>query len=268
MLDSMGLYARYAGVSVRSQLQYRGSVAMMAVGHFLITGVEFLAVWTLFHRFTRLGDWNLREVALLYGLVSMSFALSEALARGFDVFPGVIRRGDFDRVLLRPRSTVFQISASEVQLLRIGRFTQGLIVFLWAAAGSEVAWSAPKAGLAVLTVAAGALMFSGLFILGGVLCFWSTESLEIVNISTYGGVDTAKFPISIYPSWFRRIFTFVIPLACVTYFPALAILSKKDALLDAPQWFQWGAPLLGIVFYVVCLQVWHLGVRHYRSTGS
>jgi len=28
------------------------------------------------------------------------------------------------------------------------------------------------------------------------------------------------------------------------------------------------APLVGPVFLALCLQVWRIGVRHYRSTGS
>lgn len=30
----------------------------------------------------------------------------------------------------------------------------------------------------------------------------------------------------------------------------------------------WLAPLVGPVFLVLCLQIWRIGVRHYRSTGS
>ena len=32
--------------------------------------------------------------------------------------------------------------------------------------------------------------------------------------------------------------------------------------------FQYASPLVGVVFLAVCLQVWKVGVRHYRSTGS
>jgi ABC-2 type transport system permease protein len=99
------------------------------------------------------------------------------------------------------------------------------------------------------------------------MAFWTTESLEIVNTVTYGGVETAQFPISIYRPWFRRFFTFVIPLAAMNYLPAHAILGKPDALGSSAA-LQWASPLAGFVFLAVCLQFFAYGVRRYSSTGS
>jgi ABC-2 type transport system permease protein len=58
-----------------------------------------------------------------------------------------------------------------------------------------------------------------------------------------------------------------VPLACVSYFPVLALLGRRDPL-GSGQTFQWLAPGIGILFLIVALQVWRIGVRHYRSTGS
>ena len=77
-------------------------------------------------------------------------------------------------------------------------------------------------------VAGGACLFSGIFVLQATMAFWTTESLEILNTLTYGGVETAQYPVWIYRPWFRRFFTMVIPLACINYFPALAILGRAD----------------------------------------
>ena len=56
------------------------------------------------------------------------------------------------------------------------------------------------------------------------MSFWTTESLEVMNMLTYGGVETAQYPIAVYQKYFQRFFTFVVPLAMVTYFPILAVL--------------------------------------------
>lgn len=67
---------------------------------------------------------------------------------------------------------------------------------------------------------------------------------------------------------FRRFFTFVVPLACVSYFPALAILDRQDDFLHTARWFHCTAPLAGVLFLLMMLQFWKFGVRRYRSTGS
>ncbi|MBD3176741.1 MAG: ABC transporter permease, partial [Armatimonadia bacterium] len=126
------------------------------------------------------------------------------------------------------------------------------------------------AGQVALLIAAmlgGACLFAGLFVIGGTLSFWTVETLEIMATVTYGGVEATQFPLSIYRPWFRSFFTFVVPLACVNFLPAQAILGLEGQM-GAPSWVSWLAPLAGVAFLVLCLRIWRIGVRHYSSTGS
>ena len=113
MLDDLRLYGRYLAASVRGQMQYRASFAMLSLGYFTITGVEFVAILVLFDRFEGVLGWSLPEVAFLYGMVNIVFAISDAASRGFDTFGTMVKSGDFDRLLLRPRSTALQLAGQE-----------------------------------------------------------------------------------------------------------------------------------------------------------
>jgi ABC-2 type transport system permease protein len=267
-MNALRLYLRYVSISLRSQMQYRASFLMQSVSQFLITGSEFLGLAAVFQRFGQIKGWTLPEVGLFYGMISLAFALAEAVPRGFDRFGQLVQSGDFDRVLLRPRSAAFQIVGQEFQLMRVGRFAQGLIVLIWAAGVLHIDWTNPKMALLVASILGGACLFSGLFILQATICFWTVDSIEMVNCTTYGGVEAAQFPLTIYRPWFREIFVFLIPLATINYLPAHAILGRPETALGAPLWTQYASPLVGVGFLLISLQVWRLGVRHYRSTGS
>ncbi len=267
MVDSLRLYARYLGISIRGQMQYRASFVLAALGQFCATGIEFLGLWALFHRFERLGEWTLAEVALFYGVVNVGFSFADALSKGFDLFGDVIRSGEFDRMLLRPRSPILQLAGQELALRRVGRLLQGGAILLWAAAQLGVAWSLGQLGLLLFAIAGVATLFFGLFVLQATLCFWTTETLELMNTMTYGGVEASQYPLVIYARWFQRFFTFVVPLACVAYFPVVALLGREDPL-GTPVWFQQLAPLMGAVFLGVALVAFRLGTRRYTSTGS
>jgi ABC-2 type transport system permease protein len=267
MSDAMRLYWRYAVISLRGQMQYRASFIMWSIGQFLAVGIEFLGIWAMFDRFGSLKGWTLAEVALLYGIANVAFALAESFGRGFDTFSGVVRAGDFDRLLLRPRSTALQVAGQEFQFLRFGRLLNGLVALVWATFQLGIAWTPAKTLLLLATTLGGSCVFYGLFVLQATLCFWTVESLEIMNTVTYGGTETAQYPMTIYRPWFRRFFTFVVPLACMNYIPASAILDR-GASLGVPAWLPWVAPLVGVAFLLVSLQVWRFGERRYRSTGS
>jgi ABC-2 type transport system permease protein len=267
LVAGFGLYLRYVAVSIRTQLQYPASFAMATFGHFLGTTVEFLGVLALFDRFGALSGWTLAEVAFFYGLADLTFAIADALGVGFATFGTLVKSGDFDRVLLRPRSAALQLLGSELTLKRIGRATQALAVLAWASHAGDVSWSPAAVLLALVAIAGGVCLFLGLVVLQATAAFWTTETVEVWSAFTHGGNAAAQYPLPIFRPWFRRFFTYVVPLACVQYWPALAIMGRPDPL-GAPPWLGWISPAAGVLFLLVALVVWRAGIRRYVSTGS
>jgi ABC-2 type transport system permease protein len=265
-MNGVALYFRYASVSLRSQLQYRASAVMQSIGAFMITAIDFLGILALFARFGHIRGWELPEIALFYGMVSISWALTDAFARGFEVAGQIIKAGDFDRVLL-PRSPVLQMLGYELTVRRIGRLVQGTAVLTYAFVALDVTWTVPKVLLIAASIAGTICVFLGLVIMQATSAFWATETLEVWNAFTYGGVTMAQYPLAIYRPWFQKLFIFAIPLGCANYFPGLAILGHADPL-GTPVWLQWTSPLAGPLFLVLALGVFRLGIRRYTSTGT
>jgi ABC-2 type transport system permease protein len=267
-MDALALYGAYARASIKAQMAYPGSFLLQSVGQFFATIIEFLGIWILFDRFGRLDAWKIGEVAIFYAVVNIGFAIADTLTRGFDVFgPEFVKTGNFDRLLLRPRSAAFQLFGHELRLSRIGRFLQAAIVGVVGAQLLHFAWTPAAAAIAVFAVSGCVALFCGLLILQATLSFWTVEGLEIVNTVTYGGVEASQVPMSIYARWFREFLTYVVPLACVAYFPVLALLGKAsmeglDPALAAL------TPVVGYGFMAFALWIWGFGVRRYTSTGS
>jgi ABC-2 type transport system permease protein len=260
-MDAFSLYRRYIAISIRAQLAYPATFLMKTFGHLLVTGVEFFGIWALFSRFGTLGGWQLHEVGLIYGLVDVGFAIADGTSRGFTKLGTLLKKGDFDRMLLRPRSPVLQLLAFDLQLMRLGRFLQGLAVLVWAS--TYIAWSPESVALVVLSIVGTASLFLGLAVLQGTSAFWTIENLEVWNAFTYGGNYAAEYPMAIYRRWFRRFFTVIIPLALTSYYPARAILGRDP--LDALHGL---SPLAGFAFLALMLQFFRFGIRHHTSTGS
>jgi ABC-2 type transport system permease protein len=267
MRDALRLYRHYAAVSIRGQLQYRASFVMNATGIFLVTASEFFAVWALFDRFGQIRGWTLAETALFYAMISITWAVCDAIGRGFDQFATMVKEGSFDRLLLRPRSTALQLLGHELTLRRVGRLLQGVLVLGYAIANGEIDWTWARITLLIASTVCGVCAFLGVLVLQATSAFWTVESMEVWSAFTYGGLTMSQYPLSIYRWWFRGLFTYVIPLGCVCYYPGLVILGREDPL-GAPAYVGWIAPLAGPVFLALCLQVWRIGVRHYQSTGS
>jgi ABC-2 type transport system permease protein len=261
------LYRRLIGARLRAQMQYRASFLLMTLVSFVVTGSDLLAILILFNYFGELAGWRAGEVALLYGLAMVAFGLSEMVAAGFDLFPQAIRQGEFDRVLLRPVGIFVQVLAADFQLRRLGRIAQGSLALALAMAWTSIAWTPLKVFYLLVVLVSGFVMFSALLVLGAVLCFWTIQSIEIINTVTYGGTEMASYPLPIYHELLQRFFTFVVPLAFVSYFPALYLLDRPE-LQRLPGWLPAMTPVAAAMLALMAWLAWQVGVRHYQSTGS
>ena len=106
------------------------------------------------------------------------------------------------------------------------------------------------------------ILYSALFILKAGITFFTTQSLEIMNIFTDGGRDLAQYPLDIYKEWVKKFFTFIIPLALVNYYPLLYVIGRTDNKLYML------APIASMLFTIPCYAVWRIGLKKYKSTGS
>lgn len=260
----MKLYFNYLILLFKSQMQYKTSFWLLSIGQFLVPFSAFAGLYFLFERFGQIKGWDFYEVALCFAIIHMAFALSECFARGFDNFSSLVASGNFDRLLVRPRTTFIQVLGSKFEFTRVGRLLQSIIVLGWAVNNLSIDWNLIKLVTLLLMILSGVCIFTGIFILAATLCFWTIQGLEIVNIFTDGGREMAQYPLNIYQKWVTRFFTFVIPFGSVNYLPLLFLLgrAREHEILYML------TPLMGIVFLIPCLLVWLFGVRHYQSTGS
>ena len=263
-MNGLRLYGRMLAVSMRSQLQYRASFLLTTLGNFISAFADFLGIWAFFDRFGGLQGWTLAETAIFYGIGNVSFALSEMFAREFDVFGSHVRTGSFDRMLLRPRSTVLQMMGAQCQIMRIGRLIQGAGVLAAGVWLLRPAWGVQHWLLLLASIIGGTALFFGLIIMQATCCFWTVESLEIWNCVSDCGRSVAQYPLDIYEKPLRHFFTYLVPLACMSYWPGAYLLGRGYV----PAWVSFLAPCAGILIFLLSIWVWNCGIRHYRSCGS
>lgn len=258
----MRLFCKYLKIHLKSQMQYRISFLLITMTQFIVAFSSLASVFFLMNRFHEVNGFTFQEVLLCFAAILMAFSLSECFARGFDRFNTVISNGTFDRIMVRPRNIILQVLGSQIEFSRLGRLVQAIIVFCYAIPSCGVVWTPDKILLLALMVLSGVVVFSGLFIIHAALCFFTTEGLEFISIFTDGGREIGSYPISIYGDAIMKIFTYVVPLSLVQYYPFLYLTDRSSN-----PWL-FALPLIACLFLIPCLLLWRFGVRHYRSTGS
>src|SRR5688500_3533442 len=149
-IESFVLWRRLVAAYARGEMQYRVSFAFRLLGAFVITIIDFAAVAVLLSRIPHLAGWSFGEVALLYGIAAVCFAIAEMFAGSLDFVDTFIQAGTFDRLLTRPISLLPQAMAEGFSLRRLGRAGQGVVVILIAFQSLALAWTLPKALILIL----------------------------------------------------------------------------------------------------------------------
>ena len=253
--------------SVRAQLVYRLSFALLTASSALAAFMDFLMLGAIFSHLPRLGGWSLPEVALLYGIAGVAFGVTDLCVGTLDSLPQIIRDGSFDVVLVRPVGTLYQVLAREFGMRRVGKVAQGGGVLAYALAHLHVAWTAPKLAMLATALVTAPLIFGSVWVIAIAHVFWTVETGEVANAFAYGGCFIASYPINLFAGWVRDLLAFVIPMAFVSYYPALVILGRPDPI-GLPPFTPLLTPAVAAALVALAVGVWRTGVRHYRGTGS
>jgi ABC-2 type transport system permease protein len=253
--------------SLRAQLSYRLSFALLTLSSALSSFMDFLVIAAIFTHLPRLGGWSLPEIGLLYGISGLSFGITDLCIGTLDSLPEIVRDGGFDIVLLRPVGALYQVLAREFGLRRFGKILQGAGVLAFSLAHLHVAWSAPRVAMLATALVTAPVIFGSVWVTVITHVFWTVDTQEVANAFTYGGSFMAQYPINVFAGWLRDLLAFVVPIAFVAYYPALFILGRPDPI-GLPSFTPLLTPAVAVASVVVARAVWRTGVRHYRGTGS
>lgn len=257
----MRLYLKFFAIHIKTEMAYRASFFLSLLGRLLLLINILLGLVFLMGRFDSIGGYTLPEILLGYGVILTGFSLAEGLARGFDAFSKILREATFDRILVRPRSVVFQVICQDLRLESLFNAGYALAVLGYAVWYSAIQWTPVKVLVLAAMVSCGTLLFFGVFMICAALCFVTLEGLEVINIFTDGVREYSKYPFHIYGKVVLTILTCIVPMALVQYWPMRYLMGT------GPSWY--GAlPLASLLFLLPCYGLWRLGLRHYTSTGS
>jgi len=266
-MNTLRLYARSMAILIKSQLQYPLSFLMQTIAQLVMEGGEMMALILLIDRFDRLNQWGPGDLYFFFGLMSVSFYLTEIFGRGVTGnFPYMVRTGQLDTVLLRPRGVLTQVLCSAADPRRITCIAVGVVSLVIGSNLAKITWTPVKILLFAETIFFSFWLILGLFMIEAILCIHSVKSVELANTLTYGGRSACEYPSDIYPRPLRVLFTVIAPFALVMHVPASVILDKP--LFSWPKWAAFVTPLSGLILFGVMYLLFRKAMRFYRSTGS
>lgn len=259
-------YARLFGVQLRASLQvtlqYRAEfvVAIFVTAFYVFWNV--VPMFVLWAQRPSIAGWSLAEAALVTAWFTFLRAILDgAVQPSLQAVVEHIRKGTLDFVLLKPADTQFLVSTAKFEVFNLVDAAAAVGLAAWALHRLHRAPSPAQVATAlVLTVAAAAILYAlAILVIAAAFYVVRLDNLIYLFNSVF---DAARWPASVFRGVWRVLFTFVVPLALMTTYPALALLGRLEATVALRA--LGGAAL----FAAVARAVWKRSIGHYRSASS
>ena len=262
----VGYYVRLLGVSARASIvtsmQYRADFLVQGLMGLGWSAIALIPLLVLYGQRPEVAGWSFGPALLVIGMFTIMRGILEgAINPSLLAVVERIRTGAFDYTLLKPADAQFLVSTTRFELWRAIDVVGGVGVLVW---GFVVIGEAPSVGAVaaalLLMLGAVAVMYS-LWILIVAAAFWVVR-LDNLTYLLGSIFDAGRWPIQVFRGGWRFVFTFIIPLALMTTYPAMALRG-----ILAPSTL---AACIGgaAVFFLVSRGVWTLALRGYTSASS
>ncbi len=257
------IFSHYLAQYMKTQMAYRADFMANVFSELFQQSINLIFIAVVFAKVPQIQGWSRDEIIFIYGFFLVPFGIYGGfLNHLFDVPEKYVLQGEFDRILIRPMNTWFQVVIETMKPeLLMGSLT-GFALMYYAGTSLGISpewWDIP---IAVGLVVGAALIYAGVYTFLASLGFWTEGNIGLMpmvyNLSHYG-----RYPMTIYRGLTRFLLTWVLPFAFVGFYPATLIMHRYEYLNYALL-----TPFIGIITFVIGYRVWTIGVKRYRGTGS
>jgi ABC-2 type transport system permease protein len=259
-------YLRLLGVQLRASallsLQYRYEFFVDGPIEFFWAITMIVPLLIVFQGRTSVAGWTVGEALVVSGwFILLQGILEGAINPSLTSVVEHIRKGTLDFVLLKPADAQFLVSTAKFEPWRAMNILTGIGVFIYA---FRLLGHPPSVlGLlsSVLLLATSSLLLYSLWILTVSAAFYvvKVDNLTYFFSSIF---DAARRPSSVFRGVLSFIFTFVIPLALMTTYPAQAMLGKLSATTLVT------AVIGSVLFALLARLIWLQSIGRYTSASS
>ena len=257
------LLIQYFGQYAKTRMAYKGDFFVSIVTTIIATAFGLALVFLLFQRAPEIAGWTFPQILFLYGFGLIPLSLFNLISINLYYFGEVyIVEGKFDRVLLRPVHSLFQVMSEQFRLESASDTLIGWAIVLYASRklGLDFGW-AEWTFLAFAAIC-GLLIYTSVFLILTCVSFWVEDRVGVIP-PVYNMLAFGRYPLSIYSPAVQFLLSWIIPFGFAAFYPASKLLGRAEYAGYALY-----LPFVTALFLLLALTLWNRGVRNYSSTGS
>jgi ABC-2 type transport system permease protein len=256
------LYFSIVSQYVKARMQYRADFIISSVGMVFVSIATVLTFRVLFNSIPSLVGWSFDEIVFIYGFFMLAISPLQLFFDHIWWLRYEIQDGSFIKYYFRPINMMFYFMSEMVDLKGIVQVFLGAAALVYASIQLGLEWTLLRLLLLFIMLFSSSLVAISIMTIAACTCFWTTNSYSVIALALKIR-DFAQYPMTVFDGIFRLLFTYLIPIGFVAFYPAQLFLRPGDV---SP--LVYASPLMGLGFFGLAYLIWHKGVNSYSGTGS
>lgn len=262
MLYYTKIYLKITEQYIKMRLHYRSDLIISAIALLFQNMLGLFSTWIIFSSIGTIEGWEFYQLSFLYSFAMLATIPQQLLLDNLWALSEKVRSGEFIKYYFRPINMLFYYLTEVFDLKSIGTLAINIAIMVISIRKLGLHFGAAQIILLVCLIIGASMVMISLMLATASLSFFiiaAINAIEFVNNFR----DLARFPLNIYDKALRFLFTFILPIGFIAYYPTRIILWPESI---SPIFYF--TPLLGTVMFFFAYQVWKKGVNSYSGTGS
>jgi ABC-2 type transport system permease protein len=261
LLGLLNLLIANSKLVISRSIAYRFDFLVSVVLSIGFSGIGPLVQYLIYSKTQGYPGWSITQMILFQGMVLISLGLRDFLFGNVrNIVMDLVRKGDFDRLLLKPYPPIGVLLTSGFNSNGIGTVLAGIAVTWYSIVQLHL-----NIGIVQILLFA-AVMISGLLMYMAMIVLFSCIVIMIIQMGRIGELldvllRFADYRLQILPQMMRITFVTLIPFAIFNYYPAQLLLGRADNLVFV-------AMAGTLFFFWIMLKWWGVCLKKYTSAGG
>lgn len=256
------LYFLIEAQYIKARMQYRADFIISSIGMFFTSLATLAVFWVLFASIPNLAGWTFMEMVFIYAFYMIAISPMQILFDHVWQLRYHLQQGTFLKYYFRPLNMMFYYMSEMFDLKGLTQLALGIGLLIYASIQLGVHWTPLNLVLLAITLFSAALVLISIVTMASCSAFWITNSFSVLSLA-WKLREFSPYPINIFDGAFRFVFTFLLPIGFVAFYPSQLFLRPQDV---SPLVYL--SPLAGVALFALTYRIWTLGVNQYTGTGS
>lgn len=261
-MNYLRLFKKIFALEISTEMAYKTNFFIKSLALITADLIGPLITLLIYSNSSGIPGWSFEEFLLFQGTFIFVMGMSHflLLMLPYHVIENV-REGTFDKILIKPYNPLLYLSFSSIDLEGLAEVSAGLFLIVYSFIKLNLVLFSFNTVLYIFLMLLGFIFLYAAFVLMSSLAFLFVKSFGLFDLF-FKIMDVARYPISIYEGGMRFLFTFIIPIGIVSFYPASALISDLSFMVITK------VLMLVILFLAFSICMWNHAIKKYTSAGG